>query len=154
MTKPELPLCPFCGGTNTVFKSGSYDTRAVQCTDCFARSGYKATDADAIAEWNTRTDLSQALIAAAYEDAVLIALTSAGAGPSNAEMYAVKDASESIRSRTPTHAKEALDRIVREAVDRETAKLREACNQSRLAFAGYVSARSAIDMLDNLEPPQ
>lgn len=32
--------------------------------------------------------------------------------------------------------------------DAEIARLRDACNQSRLAFAGYVSAQSAIDALD------
>ena len=38
-------------------------------------------------------------------------------------------------------------RIVAEK-DARIARLREACNQSRLAFAGYVSAQSAIDALD------
>lgn len=33
-----------------------------------------------------------------------------------------------------------------------TAVLREATNQRRLAFAGYVSVRSALDKLDAIEP--
>lgn len=31
-------------------------------------------------------------------------------------------------------------------------KARAACNQCRLAFARFVSAQSAIDMLDNIGP--
>jgi hypothetical protein len=39
------------------------------------------------------------------------------------------------------------ERIVADK-DAEIAQLRAACNQSRLAFAGYVSVQSAIDALD------
>lgn len=38
-----------------------------------------------------------------------------------------------------------------EAYSREIARLREATNQCRLAFAGYVDRQSAIDKLDALE---
>ena len=40
-----------------------------------------------------------------------------------------------------------LDRI--EALTAERDRLREALNQSRLAFAGLVSVQSAIDLLDS-----
>lgn len=35
-----------------------------------------------------------------------------------------------------------------ESAEKEVERLREACNQARLAFAGYVSVQSAIDALD------
>lgn len=48
-----------------------------------------------------------------------------------------------------------VDQLLAAEVARLTAQrdaLRAACNQARLAFAGYVSAQSAINMLDALNP--
>ena len=44
--------------------------------------------------------------------------------------------------------KEAADAL--EALQAERDRLREACNQARLAFAGFVSVESAINKLDAL----
>ena len=43
-------------------------------------------------------------------------------------------------------ARSAADRIEQLTAERD--RLREALNQSRLAFAGHVSVQSAIDMID------
>ena len=48
---------------------------------------------------------------------------------------------------------ENVHRIAEQAkVDAENAQLRAALNQSRMAFAGYVSVKSAIDLIDYIIP--
>jgi hypothetical protein len=49
---------------------------------------------------------------------------------------------------TSTQLGAALSRI--SSLEEQNKRLREALNQSRLAFSGYVSPRSAIDMIDTL----
>ena len=45
-----------------------------------------------------------------------------------------------------------LDRIEQLTAERD--RLREALNQSRLAFAGHVSVQSAIDLIDRASPKE
>lgn len=72
----DLKPCPFCGASDT---SDVYVDRlqndgrrwAVRCDalDCIVEGPHRATKREAITAWNTRTDVSNALIAAAYEAA-------------------------------------------------------------------------------------
>ena len=45
-----------------------------------------------------------------------------------------------------------LDRVEQLTAERD--RLREALNQSRLAFAGHVSVQSAIDLIDRASPKE
>jgi Lar family restriction alleviation protein len=58
MTSPSLtacPLpCPFCGGSAHVERSSSAGSERIYCSGCDAASGYRLTEAAAIAAWNAR----------------------------------------------------------------------------------------------------
>lgn len=84
-----------------------------------------------------------------FKTAVRLGLIKVNDGPVTFYFEILRAASETPH---PDAAQEYIlatehDRIVAEK-DAEIARLREACNQSSLAFAGYVSAQSAIDALD------
>lgn len=56
----ELKPCPFCGGEASkvwipYIGGGGYGN-VIECDDCWAKTGYYATEAEAIAAWNARAE--------------------------------------------------------------------------------------------------
>lgn len=54
----ELKSCPFCGGKADWFvleKMNNEKLYYVECSYCFARTGYYFTEYESIKEWNKRT---------------------------------------------------------------------------------------------------
>lgn len=52
----ELKPCPFCGGEAQYSEESRFHISWVYCSNCGAASGYRNTEAEAIAAWNTRAD--------------------------------------------------------------------------------------------------
>ena len=75
MNAPDLLPCPFCGGPASIHKGmQAFDDFEVHCDPCgmcgpnFGSMGETLTPKeDAIAAWNTRADLADALAAALRE---------------------------------------------------------------------------------------
>lgn len=67
-----------------------------------------------------------------------------------ARLTAERDALAKEKSEFAQWRREETERAVKAEAERDA--LRAACNQARLAFAGDVSAQSAINMLDALTP--
>lgn len=71
---PELKPCPFCAcEMMNVCESGTRHAGwefTVECLNCGADGPYASTPQKASATWNTRADLSAALVGAAYEAAI------------------------------------------------------------------------------------
>jgi hypothetical protein len=109
---PNLKPCPFCGGDEQDWRY-IRDGRSLCCSECGAGfNRYNGpignTAEDRIAgAWNTRTDHSQALIAAAYEAAVSAAYTG--------DDWHDRDIEPSIRELTPADAQAALDKLIADA---------------------------------------
>ena len=60
MSIAKLKPCPFCGGEASkvwipYIGGGGYGN-VIECDDCWAKTGYYATEAEAIAAWNTRAE--------------------------------------------------------------------------------------------------
>jgi len=75
MSGPELKPCPFCGN-DAVYLRFIMQEADVYCQVCEANGPVKENDAQAIAAWNTRTDLipdPHAIARAALEKAAEIA---------------------------------------------------------------------------------
>lgn len=56
----ELKPCPFCGGEASnvwipYIGGGGYGN-VIECDDCWAKTGYYDTEAEAIKAWNTRAE--------------------------------------------------------------------------------------------------
>ena len=95
MSAPKTDNCPFCGGDKHMVlppnctKTGDYNPGdnaqpIVRCMKCYAEamgSPWDYTKESAVTAWNTRTDLSQASVAAALEAAAMAAKL---AGPDQA----------------------------------------------------------------------
>lgn len=75
MTAPDLKPCPFCGARaacsvgNASFSGvelmgAGTDRPYVWCGTCGSSGSFEDTDAKAVAAWNTRADLADALAAA------------------------------------------------------------------------------------------
>ena len=85
MSTPKTDNCPFCGGDKHMVlppnctKTGDYNPGdnaqpIVRCMKCYAEtmgSTWDYTKESAVTAWNTRTDLSQASVAAALEAAAV-----------------------------------------------------------------------------------
>ena len=83
MSTPKTDNCPFCGGDKHMVlppnctKTGDYNPGdnaqpIVRCMKCYAEtmgSPWDYTKESAVTAWNTRTDLSQASVAAVLEAA-------------------------------------------------------------------------------------
>ena len=65
-----------------------------------------------------------------------------------ADIRALLDGAETARSNLRNAAPDLARMALEQAAEIE--RLRDACNQSRLAFAGFASYRSATDKLDAL----
>ena len=138
MTAPELLPCPFCGKVAHFCDDVCHSTAffvGCETLGCFGNARWDETQEEAVSKWNTRADIANALVAAAYEaaaqevdcgckcrDAVLAAETKvdrwyACAQSTCAAMY--------IRALTPADAKAALEAVRREA---RAEALREAYN--------------------------
>ena len=95
MSAPKTDNCPFCGADKHMVlppnctKTGDYNhgdnaQPIVRCMTCYAEamgSPWDYTKESAVTAWNTRTDLSQASVAAALEAAAMAAKL---AGPDQA----------------------------------------------------------------------
>lgn len=129
----DLLNCPFCGGEAFVNFDELGDTNLahVMCSKCWV-SGPERDDGTEQLAWNTRTDLSQALIAAKLREAAAICwqavkrrreqAKSSGddrqisrwkAGAIQAEVLA-----QEIEALIPTDAQAALDAYVRKEVEK------------------------------------
>jgi hypothetical protein len=114
---PNLKPCPFCGGDEQDWRY-IRDGRSLCCSECGAGfNRYNGpignTAEDRIAgAWNTRTDHSQALIAAAYEAAAGAVIVPVG--PRIASTLGLQSR-EKIFSLTPADAQAALDKLIADA---------------------------------------
>lgn len=122
---PDMLPCPFCGGGAKVLKSWligpCYTPTCDGPNECPGQNmeqdeqgGFAAdyaTELEAIVAWNTRdTAYALAMVAAAYEDAAVIALSC---------VHLTPDPDKCIRARVPENAQAALaahDREVRNKV--------------------------------------
>ena len=130
MGMTDLLNCPFCGGDAWV---GS-DTQYVECQKCDALG----PDGGAAA-WNTRADIHKAEIERLRARAKELEA---------AHDQAMKgwDIAQTKEIDATARAEAAEAEI--EGLRAEVKELEAAANQARLAFAGYVSVQSAINMLD------
>ncbi len=134
MTAPELLPCPFCGGEAEFIRRGTprYSTlvRCTQCA-CFLESNENFDHGN---DWNTRADLAQAMVAAAYDDAAdeLLAQTMLPLDepPKTTDPCVVFEA---IRARIPDDAKAALERIKQEARNESLREALSRCKSKRMA---------------------
>ena len=142
MTALELKPCPFCGNAAAEpWFDDDAERAEVYCTKCSgtATSGYVSwlcDDADrkeaisaAVTAWNTRADIADAAVAAAYE-AAAVEMDLGAHVVSNCgideETQAYTNAARIIRALTPDDAKAALEAVRREA---RAEALREAAQE-------------------------
>lgn len=127
MNETELKPCPICGNTpddpiDATRILGVWRIVHRGCLDPnFAVE--RSTKDSAIAAWNARADLSDALVAAAYQDAANL----------HQSLWRETSAykTDQIIKRTPADARTALDALLK--AERENA-LREAASLSWLCF--------------------
>lgn len=133
MSVPELKPCPFCGGQpewNKGARGDGTDWNYLACSECEAMGPYRS-DADTspfdeahnretdITAWNTRHDISQAQIAAAYTLAAFQADVTHPSPDGEPTLIAKSPVGDAIRALTPDTAQAALDRMIAEAVEAE-----------------------------------
>ena len=131
---PELSPCPFCGGVGSIYRDYCHDGGgiflSVRCNGCESKSPEQyfshgndcpQTYQEARGKWNTRTDHSQALIAAAYEAAAKVCEApiecgcSACNGRHDEARISLDFAGENVRALTPANAQAALDKLIADA---------------------------------------
>lgn len=131
-----LKPCPFCGGEAEIIDVESGENAGgscVSCQRCMACSklefGAKETFVDA---WNTRADLSVAMVAAAYEDAARYYIDESGPGAWDF----FEEAYHGIKAQTPDDAKAALASLIEDAQRKAVAKaLKAAADPESLTIA-------------------
>ena len=72
MTAPELLPCPFCGKVAHLRGDVCHSTAffvGCETLGCFGNAQWDETQEEAVSNWNTRADLADAAVAAAYEAA-------------------------------------------------------------------------------------
>lgn len=124
----QLKPCPFCGGEaerTTLEEEGlNFGGDVITCKRCFASSHVEFGFKENLSfHWNTRTDLSQALIAAKLHEAAEVFQGLARSeqeinNPFDAEMFYY--VASKLRALIPTDAQAALDAV--RAEERERCK--------------------------------